>query len=245
MASSITGTSADNINNFIAKTGSGSQTDVAANSLVSTTEDFLKLLTVQLQNQDPTKPLETDQITQQIASLSQVEQQINTNKNLEKLTAAFNISQAAVSVSYIGKMAEAPGDQVPLSGGQGIIVYELASEAQDVQVNVMDASGNVVYTGGGTKFAGRNQLLWDGATNAGTVAPDGTYKIKVTAKGADNADIKATTKTAGVVTSVQMKEGVNYIALSDVLLTPDNITSVRELPVLAGDNNGNEEQSGS
>jgi len=212
--------------------GSSSQTTAASNSLVSTTEDFLKLLTVQLQNQDPTKPMETDQITQQIASLSQVEQQINTNKNLEKLAASFMQSQAASNVSYIGKMVESDGNTVPLIGGQGIVVYNLDAEAAEAKITVSDESGNLVYSAGGTTIAGRNQLLWDGTTDAGTKAPDGIYKISVIAKDAGGEKITATTRTAGVVTSVQTKDGINYIALSDVLLTADKITSVRDLPVL-------------
>lgn len=236
MVSNTNTATADNINQFkttTGTTGTSSKTAAATTSLVSTTEDFLKLLTVQLQNQDPTKPLETDQITQQIASLSQVEQQINTNKNLEGLAATFMASQAAANVSYIGKMAEATGNTVPLSGGQGIVVYDLDAEAAEVQINVADESGNIVYQAGGTALAGRNQLLWDGTTDAGTKAPDGTYKISVVAKDASGAAIKATTKTAGVVTSVQTKDGTNYIALGDTLLTADQITSVRDLPVLA------------
>ena len=79
----------DNINNFTAagKAAAKSQADKASQSLFGTTQDFIRMLTVQLQNQDPTKPLDTSELTQQIAQLSGVEQQINTNKNLESLMA--------------------------------------------------------------------------------------------------------------------------------------------------------------
>ena len=98
----------DNITNFTAAgKAKQSEADKAGDKLFSNYQDFVKLLTVQLQNQDPTKPLETDQLTQQIAQLSQVEQQVNTNKNLEKLMLAFSQTQTSNMVSYIGKQVEA------------------------------------------------------------------------------------------------------------------------------------------
>ena len=52
-------------------------TQQAQQSLNTNYSDFLKLLTTQLTHQDPTAPVDTNQITQEIASLSQVEQLIN------------------------------------------------------------------------------------------------------------------------------------------------------------------------
>ena len=74
-----------------------SQTKNASTMLNGTLNDFLKLLTTQLKNQDPTEPADTNQMTQQIASLSQVEQQINTNSNLEKLIAMYGGNQVSSS----------------------------------------------------------------------------------------------------------------------------------------------------
>jgi flagellar basal-body rod modification protein FlgD len=190
----ITPNNVDNINNFTiaGKAQQLSDSQKAANSLVSTTQDFLKLLTVQLQNQDPTKPLETDQITQQIASLSQVEQQINTNKNLEKMMSVFTQSQISNAVSYIGKNVEAPGNLGTLSAGQATFVYTLEEEAKNARVTVSDPDGNVIYVGDGTKLAGRNTFV-----------------------------------CFGKVTSVETIDGINYLALGDILVPLDKVLSVR------------------
>ncbi|MDX2073108.1 MAG: flagellar hook assembly protein FlgD [Alphaproteobacteria bacterium] len=225
----------DNIKNFTAagKAEQKSKADKAADTLFSNTEDFIKLLTVQLQNQDPSKPLETDQITQQIASLSQVEQQINTNKNLESLIAAFTRQQVSSNVPYIGKLVEAPGNLASLLGGTGVFVYNLDKEANDVQITISNTKGDVVYKGSGTKLAGRNQIVWDGKDNAGKQLPDGTYKIAVKATGIDGKTIAATTASSGRVTSVETLDGTNYLALGDILVPLDKVISVRELPALA------------
>ena len=98
-------------NNTTTNNAGSSQTRNASSALNGTLNDFLKLLTVQLQNQDPTEPADTNDITQQIASLSQVEQQINTNTNLEKLITMFSGGQVSNAVSYIGKQVDAPGNQ--------------------------------------------------------------------------------------------------------------------------------------
>jgi flagellar basal-body rod modification protein FlgD len=226
----------DNINNLTiaGKAAAQSSSAKATNSLVSTTEDFLKLLTVQLQNQDPTKPMETDQITQQIASLSQVEQQINTNTNLEKLMAAYTQSQASSNVSYIGRMVEVPGNQTVMLNGNAVVVYNLETDADSVQVVVSDAQKNVVYTGSGTKIAGRNQLIWDGTQDGGGRAPDGTYTFAVNALMGDGKTVvKSTTSTAGLVTSLETKDGVSNLALGNILVAPDSVTSVRDMPGIA------------
>lgn len=224
----------DNINNFTAA-GQAAQKSASAQAgtkLFSTTQDFIKLLTVQLQNQDPTKPLETDQITQQVASLSQVEQQINTNKNLENMLAFFTQSQNSNLVSYIGKYVEAPGNLSALQGGQATFVYSLDTDAKEAKITVTDTQGNVVFTADGTKLAGRNTYLWDGKKTDGTQAPDGVYKIAVAAKDELGKVVKSTTSSFGKVTSIESvtdSNGVqqNDLALGDILVPMDKVISVR------------------
>ena len=225
----IVNTTADNINNFTAagKAAAKTAAEKAGTKLAGDTETFIKLLTVQLQNQDPTKPLETDQITSQIASLSQVEQGIATNKNLEKLIAFFTNSQNSNNVSYIGKYVEAPGNLSALQGGQATAVYNLAAEAKEAKVTISDAAGNVVFTADGTKLAGRNTYNWNGKKTDGTQAPDGVYKIAVVAKDELGKTVAATTSSFGKVSSVETVEGVNYLALGDVLVPLDKVISVR------------------
>lgn len=219
----------DNINNFTVagKAAKQSEADKASTALFNSTQDFIKLLTVQLQNQDPTKPMETNELTQQVASLSQVEQQINTNKNLEKLMTYFTQSQVSNSVSYIGKYIEAPGNLSTLSAGQATFLYNLADSAHDVKVTITDPDDNIMFTGDGTKLAGRNTFNWDGKKSDGTTAPDGTYKISVVAKDPSGAQIQSGTSSYGKVTAIETVEGVSYLGLGDILVPMDKVLSVR------------------
>jgi flagellar basal-body rod modification protein FlgD len=190
-------------------------------------QDFLHLLTTQLQNQDPTAPTDTNQLTQQIATLSQVEQQINTNTNLQKLISLFNTTTMNSVVDYIGKQVETPGSQGLLLDGTATFVYNLDKNAESVAVTVTDLEGNTVLNANGTKLAGRNEVVWDGKDNTGKQLADGTYNLKVTAKDAGGAEIKVTTSTVGVVTSVDSKDGVPTLMLGDIAVAIDKVTSVR------------------
>ncbi len=57
-------------------------------------ESFLKLLVAQMKNQDPTQPMDATQQIAQLATFSQVEQTIKTNKNLESLLQRTSLSEA-------------------------------------------------------------------------------------------------------------------------------------------------------
>lgn len=218
----------DNINNVTGKNASA--TDKAAIKSQTNYQDFLKLLTTQLQNQDPTAPADTNQLTQQIATLSQVEQQINTNQNLQKLIGLFNTSTLNSVVGYIGKQIETDGDKGVLQNGRSSFVYNLEKDAQNADIEILDAGGKVVLSTAGTKVAGRNEVLWDGKDGDGKQLPDGTYSIRVVAKnGKDNVNV--TTSTVGVVTSIDSKDGVTTLSLGDVVVALDKVHSVRQ-PVI-------------
>ncbi len=228
VASSVTSI-VDNINNVTGKNSSSTNKDAV--KAQTNYQDFLKLLTTQLQNQDPTAPADTNQLTQQIATLSQVEQQINTNQNLQKLISLFNTTSMNSVVGYIGKQVESDGDKGVLQNGDASFVYNLDKDAESAKIQILDASGDVVLSADGTKLAGRNEVLWDGKDSNGKQLADGTYTIKVTAKDATGADVKVTTSTVGVVSSVDSKDGVITLMLGDVAVGLDKVHSV-SLPVL-------------
>lgn len=191
-------------------------------------QDFLKLLTTQLQNQDPTAPTDTNEMTQQIAVLSQVEQQLSTNENLQKLISLFNATQYNSVVSYIGKQIEAEGDVGALQNGKALFSYYLESEASEVKVTIKDQAGNVIYTTSGNVAAGRNQFTWDGKDSAGIQMADGTYKIEVEAKDANNNAILSKTYVTGVVTSVDSAGGNVYLSFGDISVPLANVISIRQ-----------------
>ena len=71
-----------------------STTTTAAASATVDYDAFLRLLTAQLQNQDPTNPADSTEYMAQLASFSNVEQAIQTNQKLDALLASQGLAQA-------------------------------------------------------------------------------------------------------------------------------------------------------
>jgi flagellar basal-body rod modification protein FlgD len=78
---------------------STSQTDTTSKTTVDY-NSFLKLLTAELKNQDPTKPMESTDFVAQLATFSQVEQTIQSNSKLDQILQSSALSQAG---SLIGR----------------------------------------------------------------------------------------------------------------------------------------------
>ena len=88
---------------------SQSQASQASSKAMVDYDTFLTLLVAQMKNQDPTEPMDSTEQIAQLATFSQVEQTVQTNKNLEMLIQTTTLSQAG---SIIGRTLESPDDSV-------------------------------------------------------------------------------------------------------------------------------------
>src|SRR5579872_4818059 len=113
-----------------AVTGSstGTGTDAMA-QLSGNFNTFLQLLTSQLKNQDPTSPMDSNQFTQQLVEFSQVEQQINTNSNLQTLISQGQSANGAYAMSYLGHNVTVSNGEAALQNGAANWNYTLGSNA--------------------------------------------------------------------------------------------------------------------
>ena len=110
---------------------------------------FLTLLTTQLKNQDPTSPMDSNQFTQQLVMYSQVEQQIQSNDNLKTQISQGTTSASSMATTYLGKKVSVTNGQASLSGGAANWTYSLNATATTNQLPITNASGKIVYAGGG------------------------------------------------------------------------------------------------
>ena len=205
------------VNNSTSSTGASSLT---ANSVQAQQDRFLKLLVTQMKNQDPLNPMDNAEITSQMAQLSTVTGIEKLNETLK----AFTKAQAFQSVDMIGHYVLAPGEHMDLASGTALGGVELASAADDVTVKIFDSKGNLVKTLDLDKLdAGVNAFTWDGKTDAGTTAADGSYTFTVTAK-LDGEAVDATSLSVGKVQSVLMDDvgpalsvsGMGLVDLDDI-----------------------------
>jgi flagellar basal-body rod modification protein FlgD len=145
--------------------------------------NFLILLTAQISNQDPLEPMDSSTFTSQLAQLSQVEQAIKTNDNLERLNAQFSNSNGFSDVQLIGRDVVLASNKLDLNSGQAQIQYELKDPAVQVSVNIIGLNGNVIREITNLpKTAGVRQTVgWDGLNADGVQVADGAYTFKVVA----------------------------------------------------------------
>ena len=207
-----------------AATTATDQTQLAGNF-----DTFLKLLTTQLQNQDPLSPMDSNQFTQQLVEFSQVEQQINTNTNLTTLINQGTSQSGAFAVNYLGKTVTVTNGNASLTNGVANWNYNLGTQAAQTTLTVTDANGNAVYSGPGLTAAGSNTFAWDGRSTNGTQVPDGVYTLQVAATAADGSTVTSSVSSKGVVSEVDMTSGTPKLIVGSMSLAVSDIAGVSTL----------------
>ena len=198
--------------------------------LASNFETFLSLLTSQLKNQDPLSPVDSNQFTAQLTQMAGVEQQLLTNELLKSLVAAQGGGDLASASNYIGKDATAAWSATKFKDGKADWSYEVASNADSVKLEVLDGSGNVVWSGDApAKTTGVHEFSWDGdATTGNDGQEDQVYTLKVVAKDAAGGAIDAQVLTRGRITGVEMYDGEAYLTVGNSILPLSSVIALEE-----------------
>lgn len=212
----------DGINTTSTPTGSGT----SMSKLAENFDQFLTLLTTQLKNQDPLSPMDSAEFTNQLVQFAGVEQQINTNKNLESLLTMQKSSQVMSALSLMGKKVEVTGNNVPLQDKSATFVYTLPKAAAQTVYTISDSSGRTVYTGTGDSTVGRHEYTWNGKSSSGVQLPDGSYSLRVVAVDAAGKQIQASTWTIGKVTGVESGAKGAVLNLGGTLVPMDRLSAV-------------------
>ncbi len=146
-------------------------------------EAFLTLLLTQLQNQDPTNPMENTEMTAQLAQFSQLEQLANMNSSIETMTGYIQAQNQFQTLTMIGKEVLAENDQLSVTDGKlDLEASVITTEACKLVVYVLDSKGNQVrMMDMGVVEPGEHKVDWKGLNNAGKQVDDGAYKFQVTA----------------------------------------------------------------
>lgn len=199
------------LNGASGSSSSSSASASASSSSSSSASDmqttFLKLLTTQLQNQDPTNPMDNTQMTSQLAQMASAQGITTLNSTLNNLLSLYQSNQALQASSLIGHNVLADGNQIALSNSQGAGGVTLSGAADKVTVSIADSAGNVVRTIElGAQNAGQVGFTWDGTNNQGQAVANGNYTMSVSASNA-GASVTATPLAVGNVSSVSMSGG--------------------------------------
>jgi flagellar basal-body rod modification protein FlgD len=212
--------SAASTNTSSSSTTTGSNATIAGNF-----QTFLTLLTTQLQNQNPLDPLDTNQFTQQLVQFAQVEQQLKQNDSLSKLIDIQKTTQATQALNFVGSKVVVDGTTAGLTKGSASWTLKAPSDVS-ATVNIMNKTGQTVYTGSYNINAGANNFVWDGKGNDGIQWPDGDYKIQVVAKNTSGEAVTVDTDSQGIVDSVDLTANPPLLSIGTQTFTVDQVKRI-------------------
>lgn len=195
-------------------------------TLAADFDNFLTLLTTQLQHQDPLDPLDSNDFVAQLVSFTGVEQAVKSNANLEALIDLFKLSHAASAIDYLGTTIEARGDTTVLADGSAVYLYGLPETAASTGIIITNDQGEVAFTGNGGTSAGDHVFAWDGRDNDGVAQPEGVYKISLSARDVDGNIIPVTTMISGQVTGIETLEGKLVLVVNGIPVPFENVVSI-------------------
>lgn len=165
--------------------------------------EFLTLFTTQLKNQDPTDPVKNEAFVAQLAQFSQLEATTSMKSSMEGLVASMSNDRMLGAASLMGRQVAVPDGPVVVTDttvSQGTI--NVPAGADGIQLQVFDSNGVLVRSQiMGSQKPGDVTLAWDGMTDGGTAAANGTYRYVATVNSQGNMS-KPTVNTYATVIGV-------------------------------------------
>ena len=142
---------------------------------------FVKMLTTELKFQDPTDPMDTKGMAQQLALFSSVEQQTKTNQKLDSLVKISRSNGFSAVSNYVGKRVELKSSYVALQEGKGAFYYVLPTISKKTKITILDDKKHAVFSTSGQTVTGKHKFIWDGKNQQGKNVPDGIYTVRIDA----------------------------------------------------------------
>ena len=162
-------------------------------------QDFLMLLTTQLQNQDPSKPMDPTSFVTDLTQMSQLESSNQMNESILSMASSFQNVQTMQAASLIGKNVQAEGkDFSHIFGQESAISLNTEEPLTDVKVVMFDESGQVAEMHI-ESFEGEKNITWDGLDEDGKPSGSGVYSLM-----AYGTDSEGETQTIGTVVGTRV-----------------------------------------
>lgn len=199
----------------------------ASTKLVGNYETFLKLLTTQLKNQDPTKPMDPSQFTQQLVQYSGIEQQIKSNTQLEGLASMMTSSNALSALNFLYTTVTVDGSKGYLNQVGSVNYTFDAKEAGSATMVIRNENGQIVSSKSDVEItSGSNEWKWDGLDGAGRRLSKGSYSIQIIAKNDEQQPITINTDIKGEVTHVDVSGSEPMLTVGEQTIKMNQIKSV-------------------
>lgn len=192
-------------------------------------DEFLTLMTTQLKNQDPMKPLEGTEFVAQLAQFGTVSGIQQMQSSMEALAASLRSTQALNGATLVGRDILAPADSVNLTEGVAVSgELEMPEGTSSVEIRITDPTGAAVREMSLEPAGGTTTFTWDGLRDDGTSAASGTYDIEAIANvgGANESlDVLMTSR----VWSVTIDSAGSGLTLNTAALGAVSMADVRRV----------------
>jgi flagellar basal-body rod modification protein FlgD len=193
-------------------------------------DDFLKLLTTQMQNQDPTNPVDNTKMIADMANFSSLQAMTDLNKVVGTIAQQLKMTQAVQASMLVGRSVVDSGTTISLEDGVTPVAQMTTDkEMTDIKVQIQDAAGRTVKTFTGDKLAvGITDLGWDGKDDSGNALAAGNFKVLAYGKNSAGGSEQIGTLVAIKVSSVDVGTNGAVINLADgTSTTLDNVKQIR------------------
>jgi len=187
-------------------------------------KNFLRMLTVQLQNQDPMNPMDNAAMTSQLAALNQVDGINKLNTSVNALVAQMQSANFMNLSSSVGKTALAEGSQVYFSGRAVSMAAKLETPATSLQAIIRDSNNQIVnQIDFGPTPSGMTDFIWDGGNDDGQQVAAGMYTLELRATDDQGKTTSPSTYVGSLVASIGQEGADLKVGLSDgrSILTTD------------------------
>jgi flagellar basal-body rod modification protein FlgD len=201
-------------------------TSSSPEGLTSDFTTFLRMLTAQMQNQDPLDPIDSADYAVQLATFSGVEQQVKTNDLLSSISGQLTLSGLSDMAGWVGRQVRAAvpawfdGAPVTVSPNPLAMADEAELVVRDVRGDEIDRQAIPVSS---------DPIEWAGVGADGAPLPAGFYSFEVVSKsggeavGADQAEVYAT------VTEVRAVDGkAVLVTQGGGMVAANAVTALRE-----------------
>ena len=193
-----------------------------------TQADFFALLTKELSNQDPTKPVDNNEMISQMTAFSTTDGVQKLNESFDNFATSMTSSQALQASSLVGRSVLVEDNIFGMSEGDAVKGKLVSDEAaSNVNIYVENVAGEVIQTVPvGNVAAGGYTFTWDGQTSNGEPAAEGAYRFRIVGLvNGEASELEAMTyrkvdsvTLAGAGGNIMLNlNGGNTMALADVV----------------------------
>ncbi len=183
--------------------------------------DFLRLMTTQLQHQDPLKPMDNSQMVAQMAQLSTVQGINDLNGTVKGFQESMSSDQILRGAALVGHEVLVPSTKLSLETEGGATGTVAAPSGGTVTIDITDANGvKVDQLSVPADAAGEVSFDWDGTDADGKRMPPGSYTITATHTDSAGAQSKLNTYVQAEVESVTVGADGLYLNLKGLGTAP-------------------------